>query len=420
MTGVEAVSNGVQLFKEPRAKNAQMTLTVLVGVLWAMLAGCAYVAHAYGVQAMDEDKSNYQTVISLICHCIVGNSFMYKITLSTMAMVLIVCANTAYAGFPRLCRLVALDGYLPHSFALLGRRLVYTVGIIFLSSIALILMVIFKGNTDDLAPLYAVGAFLAFTTSQAGMVEHWRRAGKGHAVSLIINLTGAIATGIAVTIIIIAKFMEGACISILLLPILMMIFFGVHKHYKEVDEDIKRTAPLSMFDTKPPIVLVPVEDWNHVTEMAIRFAIRMSPDVVALHVQLPATDSNDDTGESQANRLRELWCENVTEPACAAGHKGPSLIILDSPFRRVFAPIEEFIKETRHWHPDRIVAVVLPELVETKWYEFLLHNHRATAFKARLLLMGDSNVIMINIPWYFRQTSREREDLSYILGAAGS
>jgi hypothetical protein len=420
MTGVEAVSNGVTLFKNPNSVNAQKTLGMIVLILELTLAGSAYLAHAYGIQAMNENNPGYQSTISLIVHSVVGNNIVYHITMDILFLVLIVSANTAYQGFPRLCRLVALDGYLPHGFALLGRRLVYTFGIIFLSGIAGVLLFIFHGITDDLVPLYCVGAFLAFTTSQAGMVEHWRRAGSGHTLSLIINLTGAIATGIAVSIIMVSKFRDGAWISIILVPILMMIFFSVHRHYEEVRLDTERTEPLNLHETEPPIMIVPIEEWNHISETAMRFAIRMSHDVVALHVQLPSTESQDDSGDQQSNRLRESWADYVEAPAKAAGLRAPALIILESPFRRVFAPMEQFIRETREMHPERIVAVVIPELIQTKWYEFLLHNHRATALKARLLMMGDSNVIVINIPWYFRQTQRQREDISHLLGGASS
>jgi hypothetical protein len=248
------------------------------------------------------------------------------------------------------------------------------------------------------------------------MVGHWIKAGRGHGFSLAVNLTGAIATGIAVSIIMVSKFKDGAWISIILVPILMLIFFSVRRHYDEVKEDIERIEPLNIHETKPPIVLVPVGDWNHISETAVRFAMRLSPDVVALHVQLPSTASQDDVGEVQAKHLRELWDINVAEPVKAAGLRVPTLIILDSPYRRVYGPIEQFIIETRDMHPERIVAVVIPELIETKWYEFLLHNHRAAALKTRLLMMGDSNVIVINIPWYFRQTTQQRADISHLLG----
>jgi hypothetical protein len=218
----------------------------------------------------------------------------------------------------------------------------------------------------------------------------------------------------------VAKFNEGARISIILIPILMWVFYAVKHHYDDVKEDVERFEPLVVTETKPPIVVVPIGDWNHVSETAMRFAMRMSPDVVAVHVMLPSTSNQDDTGEEQASKLKELWDVNVAQPVQAAGLKVPALKFLPSPFRRVYGPIEEMIMDLRRIHPDCMVAVVIPELIETKWYEFILHNHRATALKARLLMMGDSNVIVINIPWYFRKTSTQRDDISHLLGGASS
>jgi len=180
MTGVEAVANGVTIFADPVVRNAQRTLTAIVVILLALLAGIAYLCHAYGIAAMDEARPGYQSVLSLLLGAVVGRGGVYYVTLGSVLAVLVLSANTSYAGFPRLCRLVALDSYLPHAFALLGRRLVYTVGILFLTGLCGILLIAFKGITDKLIPLYAVGAFLAFTLSQAGMVMHWRRqAGSG-------------------------------------------------------------------------------------------------------------------------------------------------------------------------------------------------------------------------------------------------
>ena len=178
MTGVEAVSNGVTIFAKPTVKNAQLTLTVIVAVLAVLLAGVAYLARVYNIAAMDENNPSYQSVISLLLQATVGRGALYYITQASVLAVLVLSANTSYIGFPRLCRLVAMDGYLPRAFALLGRRLVYTVGIVFLTGLSGALLIAFDGITDRLIPLFAIGAFLAFTLSQAGMVEHWRKIGQ--------------------------------------------------------------------------------------------------------------------------------------------------------------------------------------------------------------------------------------------------
>ena len=282
MTGVEAVSNGVTIFAAPVVQNAQRTLTAIVIILLALLAGIAYLCRAYGIAAMDEARPDYQSVISLLLNAVVGRGAIYYVTLGSVLAVLVLSANTSYAGFPRLCRLVALDGYLPRVFALLGRRLVYTVGILFLTGLCAVLLVAFKGITDKLIPLYAVGAFMAFTLSQAGMVMHWRRAAQtgesknkaGAGGALFINGLGAVCTALALVVILVAKFAEGAWITVPVLVGLMALFFGVRRHYDAIAEQIGHPRPLDLSRNDPPVAVVPLGEWNIVTERALRFGMR--------------------------------------------------------------------------------------------------------------------------------------------------
>ena len=408
MTGVEAVSNGITIFADPVVKNAQRTLTVIVAILLVLLAGIAYLCHAYGIAAMDESKPGYQSVISLLLNAIVGRGGIYYITLGSVLAVLVLSANTSYAGFPRLCRLVALDSYLPHVFALLGRRLVYTVGILFLTGLCAILLIAFKGITDKLIPLYAVGAFLAFTLSQIGMVMHWRRqaqdknsknkAGAGGA--LVINGMGAVSTALALGVILVAKFTAGAWITIIILPILMAVFYGVKRHYDAVAKQIGSPKPLDLTHNDPPVAVVPLGKWDMVSERALRFGIRLSPEVYAVYVKLPDVNGKDEEGEKKAQDLQAQWAEQVEKPARAAGVPAPHLEILSSPYRKLTGPLSQYLKQLRLQYPDRIIAVIIPELIETRWWEWLLHNHRATALKASLLLLGDPRIVVINVPWY--------------------
>ena len=408
MTGVEAVSNGVTIFADPVVKNAQRTLTVIVVILLVLLAGIAYLCHAYEIAAMDESKPGYQSVISLLLNAIVGRGGIYYVTLGSVLAVLVLSANTSYAGFPRLCRLVALDSYLPHVFALLGRRLVYTVGILFLTGLCAILLIVFKGITDKLIPLYAVGAFLAFTLSQTGMVMHWRRqaqdknsknkAGAGGA--LVINGLGAVSTAVALGVILVAKFTAGAWITILILPILMVVFYGVKRHYDAVAEQIGSPKPLDLTHNDPPVAVVPLGKWDVVSERALRFGIRLSPEVFAVYVKLPDVNGEDEEGEKKAQDLQAQWAEQVEKPAQAAGVPVPHLEILSSPYRKLTGPLSQYLRQLRLQYPDRIIAVIIPELIETRWWEWLLHNHRATALKANLLLLGDPRIVVINVPWY--------------------
>ena len=381
MTGVEAVSNGVTIFADPVVKNAQRTLTAIVLILLALLAGIAYLCRAYGIAAMDESKPDYQSVISLLLNAIVGRGGVYYVTLGSVLAVLVLSANTSYAGFPRLCRLVALDGYLPRVFALLGRRLVYTVGILFLTGLCALLLVAFKGITDKLIPLYAVGAFMAFTLSQAGMVMHWRKqmsdkeaqgggsknkAGAGGA--LFINGLGAVCTALALGVILVAKFAEGAWITVPVLVALMALFFSVRRHYDAVAEQIGHPRPLDLSHNDPPVAVVPLGGWNIVSERALRFGMRLSPDVYAVYVKLPDANGKDEEGEKKAQDLRGQWAEQVDKPAQAAGLPLPHLEVLSSPYRKVSGPLTAYLKQLKGQYPDRLIAVIIPELVETRWW----------------------------------------------------
>ena len=423
MTGVEAVSNGVTIFANPVVKSAQRTLTAIVLILLALLAGIAYLCRAYGIAAMDESKPDYQSVISLLLNAVVGRGGVYYVTLGSVLAVLVLSANTSYAGFPRLCRLVALDGYLPRVFALLGRRLVYTVGILFLTGLCALLLVAFKGITDKLIPLYAVGAFMAFTLSQAGMVMHWRKqmsdkeaqgggsknkAGAGG--SLFINGLGAVCTALALGVILVAKFAEGAWITVPVLVALMALFFSVRRHYDAVTEQIGHPRPLDLSHNDPPVAVVPLGGWNIVSERALRFGMRLSPDVYAVYVKLPDANGKDEEGEKKAQDLRGQWAEQVDKPAQAAGLPLPHLEVLSSPYRKVSGPLTASLKQLKGQYPDRLIAVIIPELVETRWWDWLLHNHRATALKANLLMLGDPRIVVINVPWYVQHGKAARAD----------
>src|SRR5271154_3495185 len=216
MTGVEAVSNGVRAFREPTVRNAQRTLTVIIGLLIVMLAGIAYLVRAYGIAATDPGQPGYQSVLSMLVAAIAGRGWFYYITIGSVLVIPSLSANTAFADFPRLCRAIAQNSFLPHSFGFRGRRLVYSQGIFILAVLAAILIVLFGGVTDRLIPLYAIGAFLAFTLSQAGMVAHWMRVGgKGSVRSMMINGLGAFVTGITLIVVLVAKFTSGAWVSAL-------------------------------------------------------------------------------------------------------------------------------------------------------------------------------------------------------------
>src|SRR3954467_10973684 len=246
MTGVEAVSNGITAFREPAVNNARRTLTAIVLILAVFLGGEALLCRAYHVGAMDQEQPGYQSVLSQLVAAVVGRGALYYVSIGSLLAVLCLSANTSFVGFPRLCRLIAQDRFLPHAFTIVGRRLVYSIGIVFLTATAGLLLVVFRGITDRLIPLFAIGAFLAFTLSQAGMVIHWRRhvrecpqdAHRSH-VRLWVNGLGAVATGASLVVILVAKFRQGAWITIIAMPVLLALFKLVKRHYLRVARQIR-------------------------------------------------------------------------------------------------------------------------------------------------------------------------------------
>jgi amino acid transporter len=393
MTGVEAVSNGVRAFREPTVRNAQRTLTVVIGLLAILLAGIAYLVRAYGIQATDPVQPGYQSVISMLVAAVVGRGIFYYFTIGSVLVILSLSANTAFADFPRLCRAVAHDGFLPHSFGYRGRRLVYSEGIYVLAVLTGILLIIFRGVTDRLIPLYAIGAFLAFTLSQAGMVSHWRRKpGRGAARGMFVNGLGAVTTGATLLVVLVAKFTSGAWVSVLLIAGMMSTMVWVRKHYSEVAKETQLLTPLQVENIGSPIVIVPIESWSLISQRAMQFALTLSPEIHAVHVGT----------EEETNALLNSWNRLVVEPVRRAGGTPPTLVNLTSPYRLIIKPILEYVVQMEAKNPGRQIAVIVPELVERHWYHYLLHNQRAELLKGLLLVKGSTDIVLINVPWYIR------------------
>lgn len=391
MTGVEAVSNGVKAFREPVISTARRTLTIIIALLIALLAGIAYLVRAYGIQATDPGLPGYQSVLSMLLGAATGRGLFYYVSIGSILLVLALSANTAFADFPRLCRAISQNNCLPHSFATRGRRLVYSQGILVLAGLSALLLTLFGGVTDRLIPLFAVGAFLAFTLSQAGMVGHWRRVGGAGATrSIIVNGLGAVATGITVVVVLLAKFTQGAWVTMLLIPGLFVVMGFVRRHYHRVSLETRSATPLELNDLTPPLVILPIQNWSHVVKKALRFSLKISPDIRAVHV---------DCGEG-SGAFHEQWSRYVEEPTQQAGVATPQLVVLPSRYRLILAPIVEYILEVERTCPNQQIAVLIPELVQRRWYHHLLHNKRASVLKALLLLKGNQRIIVINVPWY--------------------
>jgi amino acid transporter len=392
MTGVEAVSNGVPVFRPPTVKNAERTLTIIIAILFALLAGIAGLSRLYGVGATPPGEEGYQSILSLLAGAVIGRGPLYYVTMSSVVCVLALSANTSFAGFPRLCRVLALDRFLPDTFAVRGRRLAFSYGVIVLALVSGLLLVLFGGITDRLIPLFAIGAFLAFTLSQAGMVQHWRRVGgPDKQRSLWINAVGAAATGVTLVVVVVSKFAEGAWIAVLIVPLLVFMFWRINRHYGVVARQVAEEQPLSLAETQDPIVVVPVQSWNKLTSRGLRFALELSEDVRAVHIL---------TQDSMITELTPMWDELVGAPARAAGLPVPQLVLRKSTYRQFFAPLVRYVEALRDRHPDRDVIVIVPDLVVRHWYHRFLHNNRGTVLRTLLRLRGGSRVVVVNTPFY--------------------
>src|ERR1035441_5751253 len=399
LTGVEAVSNGVKAFREPTVKNAQRTLTVIIFVLAVLLAGISYLVKVYGIAATDPGQPGYQSLLSMLIAAVFGKGFFYYLTIGSILVVLSLSANTAFADFPRLCRAIAQNNYLQHVFGYRGRRLVYTYGISVLAVLCGGLLILFGGVTDRLIPLYAVGAFLAFTLSQAGMVVHWwKNRGPHWRKNAAVNGLGAFVTGITVVVVLVAKFVQGAWITLLFIPLTMVLFVAVRRHYHSISLLTACKMPVEVeLLSQSPIAVIPIDRWSNITRQGIEFAARLSPEVIGVHVD-PA---------EQSELLRAEWERYVAQPFRTAGKEVPQLHILSSPYRFIILPIIQFVLALSEKYPDRRIVVVIPELVEDRWYEYFLHNQRGRLLEWMLLVRGNERIFTVSAPWYIGRPNPE-------------
>jgi hypothetical protein len=270
------------------------------------------------------------------------------------------------------------------------------------------LLIVFHGITDRLIPLFAVGAFLAFTLSQAGMVMHWRKdlrerrepAEAKHRthVRLWVNGVGAAATGVALIIILAAKFTEGAWITVLAIPALLTLFRLVHRHYRLLEDQTCARRALDLSNNRPPVVLVPTKGWDRLTEKALRFSMWLSTDVIAVHV----SNLSGEEAAEEVQRVGREWATEVEAPAQAHGVPAPKLVMAQAPYRNFLQPLLDQIDRLKAEHPDRMIAVVVPEVVETRWWELLLHRRKPAKLRSALLQRGDHRVVVVNVPWYVK------------------
>jgi amino acid transporter len=383
LTGVEAISDGVLVFKPPEWQNARRTLLYLGSILGIMFLGITYLVHVYQVVPTEG-----QTLVSSLGRQIFGDGFFYYILQIATLFILLLAANTSYADFPRLAYFVARDGYLPRQLALLGDRLVYSNGIQLLSLSAAVLIVLFKGQVNALIPLYAVGVFTSFTLSQAGMVRHWfKDKQSGWRSSAILNGLGAITTAGVLVVIVATKFFLGAWLVVVAIPLVVLLFLSIHRHYQIVASKLRLREikplkyphrPRGPEVTNAAVVLV--GQLNRGTMEALRYACTIADEVVGVHIDIGTTDRA---------ALQEQW------------HKLDSdirLEILDSPYRSVVTPLTEFVSEFEAQHPGVFSTVIIPVFVTRRWWEALLHNQ--TALFLRTALRAKKSRVVTTFRYY--------------------
>jgi len=377
LTGVEAVSDGVPAFKPPEAKNARVVLAWLGAILISLFMGITFLTRHYGLTPLPEE-----TIVSQLARQIFGEGlFYYALQASTM-LILVLAANTAFADFPRLSFFLARDGFLPRQFGTRGDRLVFSNGIVILGGTAALLLVVFGGSTHALIPLYAVGVFLSFTLSQASMVRRWLvRREPGWQWRWWVNAVGAATTGLVVMVITATKFTHGAWVVVLLIPLLVMIFLSIRRHYADVAGQLS----LDGYAGPPPMehtVLVLVGDLHKGVLHALQYARTLAPSVKGVYVELDP---------DKTRRLEEKWIK---------WGMGAPLVVLSSPYRSLLQPFLEYLDHLLALDDNHMVTIVIPEFVTAHWWQHLLHNQTAFLIKGTLLFR--KNVVVTDVPYHLR------------------
>jgi len=409
MTGVEAVSNGVPIFREPQQKLARRTLATIVATLVVLLVGIALACRFHGITATPPGHEGYESVLSQVVAAAFGRGLLYDFAIGSIVAVLMLSANTSFADFPRVCRMLAGDRFLPEPFVHRGRRLAFSHGILVLAFVSGVLILAFGGITDRLIPLFAVGALLAFTMSQVGMVAHWRkrRGERGATRSLVLNGFGATATAAAAIVVIASKLGEGAWVSILIVAATFALMKAVRRHYDFVARATATDASHELEPIDPPIAIVPMRRWDAVGVKALELALGFAPRVVVFQII---------TGDRDVDDLRPRWRAIAEEPARKRGVAPPELVVVTSQYRSVASPLVSFVAETAKKNPSRVVAVVVPELVERAWYQNLLHDHLAAWLRTQLALHGGPQCVVVSAPWHLREWRPERRLLRWARG----
>ncbi len=385
LTGIEAISDGAGAFKEPTARNASATLMIMATLLAAMFVGASYIGNKFHIIPMTLHGDGYKTVLAQICQQVFplqtgfGVFYFNALQIAT-TLILILAANTAYADFPRLCSFIARDGFLPRQLASLGDRLVFQNGILFLSLAAMALLIRFNGDTHLLIPLYAVGVFVSFTMSQAGMFARARKLKLGGWKPWV-SFFGAIITACLAMVLLVSKWNDGAWLVLIALAALILTFNGIRRHYDYLAKELE-VEPTDAVPKVNMTVLLLVPRLHKGILQAIAYAQSLSEDVRAIHVTL------DPKG---VDRVKADWVK--------FGEEIP-LVILESPFRSLVLPVTDYIDQTIAESPDQFVTVIVPEAVPRRWYHRFLHNNVAISLK--LALGARKNVVITNVRYFLK------------------
>jgi amino acid transporter len=376
VTGMEVISNGVKAFRAPESHNAATTMVWMSVILGSLFIGISWMAYHYGIIPKQDE-----TVVSQLARLTFGTGMTYYVIQAGTMMLLVLAANSAFAGFPHLASILARDGFMPHQMATFGDRLVFSNGIIILGFFASVLLLIFQGDTHALIPLYAIGVFVSFTLSQAGMVRRWLvKKGLHWRKKLIVNGVGAITTGIATTIIAITKFMQGAWIVFLLVAAVIMMFRAIRSHYKAVSEQVQLSR-----DARPPrprrnLVLIPIGAVNKAVVRAVDYARSRGGEVRAVLI---------DVDKEETALVEMKWAQW----GC-----GVPLIVLPSPYRSILGALLDYVEENLDKDPECWITVVLPEILPARWWQNILHNQRALLLKGALLFRD--RVVLTDVPFH--------------------
>ena len=381
LTGVEAISDGVPAFKPPEWRNARITLVWAAGIFAALFLGISFMASTIGIVP---DPSEENTVLSQIARVVVGDGAFFIVIQVATVLVLALAANTAFADFPRLSSFLARDSFMPRQFAFRGERLAFTTGIVALSGLAALLLLVFDASVTALIPLYTLGVFIAFTLSQSSMVVRWwRRREQGWGRGIAINGLGALTTGVIALIVVESKFLAGAWMVVIAIPLLVLLMLAIRGHYRSVERGLALARiPAGGRSAARPIVIVPIARLDEPARQAIAFANSISDEATAVHVTNDADTADD---------LRSQWPE---------WSGGAELVVIESPYRALIGPLLAYLDVLQRQDPSRPVLVVLSEFVPRHWWENLLHNQ--TALRLKLRLFSRPNTIVADVPYRLR------------------